>query len=105
MERARDVFMDVINSMGQLFVGMEYFVGSYKPTWDAIEHRLQRSDGLILLVGGTYGSAMDGTPTGISYTEGEFDWAQKHNLPTIVFLLHPDSLGNLMVKDAEQHPA
>ncbi|MCR5376977.1 MAG: DUF4062 domain-containing protein [Lachnospiraceae bacterium] len=74
--------------------GMELFPAASKKQWDFIKHVIDESDIYLVIVAGRYGSVgTDDDGNRISYTEMEFDYAQKTGKP-IIALVHqnPDSL-------------
>jgi Domain of unknown function (DUF4062)/GAF domain len=100
LERERKIFIDYIFNSGNILVGMELFTAGYERTWDIVEKRLKRSDGLILIVGGRYGSLVDDED--ISFTEKEFIWAQENKLPVIVFMLSESAIAGLPHENVDQ---
>ena len=65
-------------------VGMEQFPSSNLSQWEYITKMIDMSDYYILISAGKYGSI--DAETGISYTEKEFDYAKKHNIPILSFI-------------------
>jgi hypothetical protein len=71
-------------------VGMELFPATDNDQWTLIKELIDESDYYILIVGGRYGSL---NKEGISYTQMEYEYANKIGIPTISFLhKDPDSL-------------
>ena len=71
-------------------VGMELFPATDNDQWTLIKELIDESDYYILIVGGRYGSL---NKEGISYTQMEYEYANKIGIPTISFLhKDPDNL-------------
>ena len=71
-------------------VGMELFPATDNDQWTLIKELIEESDYYILIVGGRYGSL---NADGISYTQMEYEYANKIGVPTISFLhKDPDNL-------------
>ena len=66
--------------------GMELFPAIDKKQFDYIKKVIDDSDYYLLIIGARYGSLDE---NGISYTEKEYDYAVKKNIPVIAFL-HSD---------------
>ncbi|WP_235511888.1 DUF4062 domain-containing protein [Sphingomonas sp. Leaf23] len=62
--------------------GMEAFVATSESQWDVIQKVIDESDYYVLIIGGRYGSLTD---EGISYTEKEFRYAKKRQIPVLAF--------------------
>ena len=70
-------------------VGMEQFPASPLSQWEYITKMIDTSDYYLLIVAGRYGS-IDGA-IGMSYTEKEFEYAQKQGIPILAFIHeHPE---------------
>ena len=66
--------------------GMELFPAIDRKQFDYIKRVIDDSDYYLLIIGARYGSLDE---NGISYTEKEYDYAVKKNIPVIAFL-HSD---------------
>lgn len=66
--------------------GMEAFVASNESQWDVIRRVIDECDYYVLIIGGRYGSLAE---DGISFTEKEYDYAKKIDLPVLAFV-HAD---------------
>lgn len=66
--------------------GMELFTASGRPPWDVITSAIETTDYMILILGGRYGSVGD---DGRSFTEREYEEAQRRGIPVLAFL-HED---------------
>lgn len=64
-------------------VGMELFPATDDDQWTLIKELIEDCDYYILIVGGRYGSL---NSDGISYTQMEYEYANKIQIPTISFL-------------------
>lgn len=84
---ARAKVMETILSMYQFPIGMEMFSAGNNDQWTTIKKTIEMSDYYVLIVGHRYGSI---TPEGISYTEKEFDFAQKIGVPILAFIMNRD---------------
>ena len=63
--------------------GMELFPATDDEQWKFITKVIDDCDYYILIIGGRYGST---TSEGISYTEREFDYAFKREIPILAFV-------------------
>lgn len=66
--------------------GMELFPGSNKQSWDIIKKAIEDSDYYLLIISGRYGSTMKIGRTVFSYTEREFNYANKIGKPILAFI-------------------
>ncbi len=64
-------------------VGMENFEASHRSSWDLIKNRIAECDYMLVLIGDNSGSYGE---SGVSFTEMEYDYAMKINVPTAVLL-------------------
>ncbi len=64
-------------------VGMELFPAADEDTWNFIKDQIDDFDYYVVLIGGKYGSL---TTEGISFTEKEYDYARKREIPSIAFI-------------------
>jgi hypothetical protein len=72
-------------------VGMELFPAADEDQWTLIKRLIDDCDYYILIIGGRYGSIH---PTeGVSYTQMEYEYAVRQNIPTISFIhRNPDKI-------------
>lgn len=77
--------------------GMELFIPNNKSQWEIIEEWIRDSDVLLLLLGGRYGTVEKNS--GISYTELEYEYAQKNNIPVFALVLDDQFLANKKSQD------
>ncbi len=71
-------------SLEQAVKGMEYFGSSSSTPLEVCKKKLQECQLMILLLGVSYGSIEKNT--GKSYTELEYDYAEKLNIPILVYV-------------------
>ena len=72
--------------------GMELFIPSNKSQWDIIKEWIKDSDLLFLILGGRYGSIE--SESGKSYTQLEYEFALKNNIPVFSIVLNEQYLAN-----------
>lgn len=88
IEERRKV-QDTILSMYQFPIGMEMFSADDKEQWEIIQETIDSSDYYVLIIGHRYGSIIkNGEDAGISYTQKEFRYALKQNIPVLAFLIN-----------------
>jgi hypothetical protein len=85
-ERAQ-VFKAILE-LGHIPVGMEMFSASNESQWSIITEALDSADYYIVIVGHRYGST---TKSGISYTEKEYDYAQRAGVPILGFVINENA--------------
>src|SRR3954451_21211446 len=64
-------------------VGMELFPAGDEETWRFIERQIEDTDYYFVVIAGRYGSLH---PGGISYTEKEYDYAERAGKPRLAFV-------------------
>lgn len=74
---------DAILNMQQFPIGMEQFSAGNAKQWEVIKTAIDTSDYYILILGKRYGSEGE---DGVGYTEKEFRYAQKQNIPILAFI-------------------
>ncbi|QHT45585.1 DUF4062 domain-containing protein [Bacillus sp. SB49] len=77
---------------GHIPAGMELFTAASKSQWQVIEEWIKESDLLMLILGGKYGSLEP--ETGKSYTQLEYEFAIKHEIPVFSIVLNDQYLIN-----------
>jgi len=92
---------EAIGKAGYVPEGMEIFPASSQKSFDFIKRIIDRCDYYILVIGGRYGSLIDGIK---SYTRAEFEYAQSKNIPTLALLRRSDSFSALDEFQREQDP-
>lgn len=83
-------------------IAMEQFPASSLNQWEYIKKEIDTTDYYILIVGGKYGSI---EPTEqISYTEKEFNYARKNQIPVIAFMIEDTDVlqGSKIEKDPDR---
>jgi len=100
LQEERKAVMEALLQMNCFPVGMEYFNAADDSQWDVITSLIDECDYYVLIVAGRYGS-IDET-TGISYTQKEYEYAVKKNVPTISFV-HKD-ISQLQSGKVEHNP-
>ena len=94
-EERNEISLAVLKN-GHIPIGMETFAASGKNVWKTIKGYLDITDYLILLIKGRYGYVIP--EEGISYTEKEYDYARKNDIPIIAFIYK----GKLSDKEREK---
>ena len=87
LQEERKAVIEALLQMNCFPVGMEYFNAADDSQWDVITSLIDECDYYVLIVAGRYGT-IDET-TGISYTQKEYEYAVKKNVPVISFV-HKD---------------
>ncbi|USB33905.1 DUF4062 domain-containing protein [Paenibacillus sp. YPG26] len=77
---------------GHIPAGMELFTAASKSQWQIIEEWIKESDILFLILGGKYGSIEP--ESGKSYTQLEYEFALKHEIPVFAIVLNDQYLAN-----------
>lgn len=97
LQNERLKILNALLSFSCIPAGMELFSAASEEQFEYIKKVIDKVDYYILIVAGRYGSvARDGK----SYTEKEFDYAQKKGIPILIFLhKYPE---NLPAKYTEQ---
>ncbi len=87
----RSEVMQALLELDCIPVGMELFPAADDDQWTLIKRLIDDCDYYILIVGGRYGSI--NLSEGISYTQMEYEYAIKQNVPTITFIhKYPDKI-------------
>ena len=80
----RQAVLKAILNMKHFPIGMEMFNAGNDQQWKIITDTIDKTDYYVLILGKRYGSILkDGVDRGISYTEREYRYAQKHGVPEI----------------------
>ncbi|MBA8959633.1 hypothetical protein JOJ86_002925 [Rhodococcus percolatus] len=93
----RAAVIQSILRMDHLPAGMEMFPSADEGQWDLIEQVIDKSDYYVVVVAGRYGSIIDAE--GISYTEKEYDYAVKADIPVLGFV--HNGPGNIVAKNTD----
>lgn len=80
----RDAVMKAILEIGHIPIGMEMFSAADDDSWTLIQRQIDQCDYYLVIVAHRYGST---AADGISYTEKEYDYARKSDIPTIGFII------------------
>ena len=86
LEEERKKVSGAVSKAGYVAEGMELFPASSQQQLDFIKRIIDRCDYYVVILGGRYGSLADDN---ISYTEKEYEYALKKNIPVLAFL-HKD---------------
>lgn len=86
---ARKKIIETVLSLYHFPVGMEMFSADDSEQWDIIKETIDASDYYVIIIGHKYGSI---SPTGISYTEMEYDYAKSLNIPVLAFIRDRNAL-------------
>lgn len=86
----RQALLGVALENGFIPVGMEQFHGAPIDQWSVITKMIDECDFYLFIVGGRYGSIDEST--GVSYTEKEYDYAKKKEMPVLVLIKNPSSI-------------
>lgn len=90
LKEERAAVMQCLLEMNCIPVGMEQFPASNMNQMDYIRMMLDDCDYYVLVLGGRYGSL---DTDGIGFTEKEYDYAIKHGIPVMSFVV--DDIGKL----------
>lgn len=88
LREARNKAIEIILDMYHFPVGMEMFSAANSDQWEVITDAIDSSDYYVLIIGHRYGSVAD---DGVSYTEKEYDYAKKKEVPILVFVRERDT--------------
>src|SRR5665648_10081 len=83
LQEERQEVMQALLELDCIPVGMELFPAADDDQWTLIKRLIDDCDYYILIVGGRYGSL---NSKGVSYTQMEYEYAQKKEIPIISFL-------------------
>lgn len=83
LAETRNKVIETILSMYHIPIGMEMFSAADDEQWGIIKDTIDISDYYIVIIGHRYGSV---TKEGVSYTEKEYDYAKKNDIPVMAFL-------------------
>jgi len=98
LKEERSSIIQVLWELNCIPYGMEVFPATNNSSWEWIERAIRESDYFILILGGKYGSIH---PSGISYTQKEYEFAKSIGIPSISFIVNEDILlANKIEKDS-----
>jgi hypothetical protein len=90
LTQERQEVMQALLELDCIPVGMELFPAADDDQWTLIKNLIDDCDYYILIIGGRYGSL---SPSGVSYTQMEYEYALLKEIPIISFLhKNPDSI-------------
>lgn len=95
----RRVVMQALLEMNCIPAGMEWFPAIDEEQFQFIRRIIDDSDYYLIIVGGRYGSI---SPSGVSYTEAEYDYAVERGMK-VISLVHQDP-SELSVANSETDP-
>ncbi len=84
---AREKVFETILKLYHFPIGMEMFSADDDEQWEVITDTIDSSDYYVVIIGHRYGSV---TSEGFSYTEKEYDYAKKQNIPILAFIRNRD---------------
>jgi hypothetical protein len=84
----RDLVIKATLEMGHIPVGMEMFSAADEEQWSIIRKQIDQSDYYVVIAAHRYGSI---APSGLSYTEMEYDYAVSKGIPTLGFVLDSEA--------------
>jgi hypothetical protein len=88
LEEERNLIIKAVLEMGHIPVGMEMFSAADEEQWSIIKKQIDQSDYYIVIAAHRYGSL---GPSGLSYTEMEYDYAVSKGIPTLGFVLDAEA--------------
>jgi Domain of unknown function (DUF4062) len=80
---ARKKIIETVLSLYHFPVGMEMFSADDSDQWDIIKGMIDGTDYYVVIIGHKYGSI---APSGVSYTEMEYDYAKSLGVPVLAFI-------------------
>lgn len=83
LKEERDKAISCILELSHIPIGMEMFSADNDEQWKIIQETIDDSDYYLIIIGHKYGSL---TKEGISYTEKEYDYALKKEIPILTFI-------------------
>jgi len=96
LREERQQATQAILEAGSFPAGMELFPASDDSQWELIKRVIEESDYYVVIVGGRYGSI---GPSGLSFTEMEYDYAIAQGIPVLGFVRGDE--GNIPAKNIE----
>lgn len=90
LKKERNFAIQAILEMGHFPVGMEMFSAADEEQWKIIKNKIDECDYYVVIVAHRYGS-LDGD---VSYTEKEYDYAIKANVPVLGFIIEDSASWN-----------
>lgn len=90
MKPYREEATRILNRVGAIIKGMEYFGASTETPLDTCIGHVRKSKLFVLIIGMQYGSVEK--ITGKSFTQLEYEEARKNNIPVLVYIIGKDAL-------------
>lgn len=79
---------ETILSMHHFPIGMEMFSAADEEQWNIIKETIDSSDYYVVIIAKRYGTVIEsGDDAGISYTQKEFAYAKKKEIPILAFIM------------------
>ena len=100
LQNVRAEIFKTLMSLDCIPAGMENFPAMDLEQFEFIKTIIDDCDYYLIIVGGRYGTP---SPSGVSYTELEYDYAVSKGMKVIAFL--HDDIGSLPSRDTEAEPA
>lgn len=88
LREEREQVIRAVLEMGHIPVGMEMFSAADDEQWSIITRQIDEADYYALVLAHRYGST---TPSGIGYTEKEYDYAVSKGIPVMGFVLDDEA--------------
>lgn len=85
-EARRELIMATLQE-GHIPFGMELLKPGFRRSLNVIEEKIADSDIFVVLIGARLGSPTDETSDSLAFTEQEYEYALKYDLPIIAFML------------------
>jgi|SRR5581483_3873808 len=96
LREERQEVMQALLELNCIPTGMELFPATDEDSWTLIRQFIAECDYYVLIVAGRYGSV---SPSGVSYTQMEYDFAVQAGIPTLAFL--HESPGKIIAEKSE----
>lgn len=90
LQEERKAVSQILLEIGCIPAGMELFPASNNKSWEIIKRVIDDSDYYLLIIGGRYGSTRKIGKRTLSFTEMEYNYAQKTHKPIIAFINNND---------------
>jgi len=87
LKEEREQVIKACLEMGHIPVGMEMFSAADEEQWKIITRQIDDSDYFLVIIAHRYGTTINE----VSFTEKEYDYAVSKNIPTLGFILGPNS--------------
>lgn len=101
LQTERSAIIKSLVNLGLMPITMEQFHADYRDKESYIEERIREADFFAVIIGNTYGDYKSQREK-ISFTEWEYDLAQKYGKKTMAFVCSEDSNESMYDVDAEK---